>query len=61
MMVKWLVMLMVVGMLSVCIYCVEVVVKELIIINLNVKVDYEICVKVDKEFDILFSDDSELF
>ena len=29
--------------------------------NLNVKVDHEIRVKVDKELDNLFSDDSELF
>ena len=32
-----------------------------IVINLNVKIDHEIKVKVDKELDDLFSDDSELF
>ena len=32
-----------------------------ITINLNVKIEHEIRVKVDKELDSLFSDDSELF
>lgn len=35
--------------------------KEPITINLNVKIDHEIRVKVDKELDSLFSEDSELF
>tara|TARA_R110002073_G_scaffold206851_1_gene366808 strand:+ start:212 stop:394 length:183 start_codon:yes stop_codon:yes gene_type:complete len=35
--------------------------KEPITINLNVKIEHEIRVKVDKELDELFSDDSELF
>lgn len=61
MMAKWLVMLTVVGMLSACTHRVEVAAKEPITINLNVKVDHEIRVKVDKELDTLFSDDSELF
>lgn len=30
-------------------------------INLNVKIEHEIKVKVDKELDELFDDDSELF
>ena len=34
---------------------------EPITINLNVKIEHEIRVKVDKELDDLFSDDSELF
>lgn len=34
---------------------------EPITINLNVKIDHEIRVKVDKELDDLFSEDSELF
>jgi hypothetical protein len=61
MMAKWLVMLTAVGMLSACTHRVEVAAKEPITINLNVKVDHEIRVKVDKELDTLFSDDSELF
>jgi hypothetical protein len=34
---------------------------EPITINLNVKIEHEIRVKVDKELDDLFSEDSELF
>ena len=34
---------------------------EPITINLNVKIEHEIRVKVDKELDDLFDDDSELF
>jgi len=60
-MTKWLVILTVLGLLSACTPRVEVAAKEPITINLNVKVDHEIRVKVDKELDNLFSDDSELF
>lgn len=35
--------------------------SEPITINLNVKIDHEIRVKVDRELDGLFSEDSELF
>jgi hypothetical protein len=35
--------------------------SEPITINLNVKIDHEIRVKVDKELDSLFSEDSDLF
>lgn len=35
--------------------------KEPITINLNVKIEHEVRVKVDKELDALFDDDSELF
>ena len=35
--------------------------KEPITINLNVKIEHEIRVKVDKELYQLFADDSELF
>lgn len=48
-------------MLSGCTHKVEVETKEPITINLNVKVDHEIRVKVDKELDELFSEDSKLF
>jgi len=40
---------------------IEVAAKEPITINLNVKIDHEIRVKVDKELDDLFSEDSDLF
>lgn len=35
--------------------------KEPITINLNVKIEHEIRVKVDKELDELFAEDSKLF
>lgn len=35
--------------------------EEPITINLNVKIEHEIRVKVDKELDDLFDEDSELF
>lgn len=35
--------------------------NEPITINLNVKIDHEIRVKVDKQLDDLFSENSELF
>lgn len=35
--------------------------NEPITINLNVKIEHEIRVKVDKELDDIFSQDSELF
>lgn len=60
-MTKWLVILTALGLLSACTHRIEVAAKEPITINLNVKVDHEIRVKVDKELDNLFSDDSELF
>ena len=60
-MTKWLVILAVLSLLSACTHRVEVAAKEPITINLNVKVDHEIRVKVDKELDTLFSADSELF
>ena len=34
---------------------------EPITINLNVKIEHEIVVKIDKDLDALFSDDDELF
>jgi len=60
-MTKWLIILTALVLLSACTHRVEVAAKEPITINLNVKVDHEIRVKVDKELDDLFSDDSELF
>lgn len=60
-MTKWLIILTALGLLSARTHRVEVAAKEPITINLNVKVDHEIRVKVDKELDDLFSDDSELF
>ena len=41
--------------------CAPKVSIEPITINLNVKVEHEISVKVDKELDALFDDDADLF
>ena len=44
-----------------CTHKVQVETKEPITININVKIDHEIRVKVDKELDDIFNDESELF
>ena len=49
-------------MLSACAPTVQVAVpNEPITINLNVKIEHEILVKVDKEIDDLFEENSDLF
>ncbi len=47
--------------ISGCTHRVEVSAKEPITINLNLKIDHEIKVKVDKQLDDIFSDDSDIF
>lgn len=54
------VLLMTLGLFA-CTHKVQVETKEPITINLNVKIDHEIRVKVDKELDDLFADDSDFF
>lgn len=44
-----------------CTPTIKVATDEPITINLNVNIKHEILVKVDKELDDLFEDDSELF
>ena len=44
-----------------CTPTVKVATDEPITINLNVNIKHEILIKVDKELDDLFSEDSELF
>ena len=46
---------------SACTPTVKVATDEPITINLNVNIKHEILVKVDKDLDNLFEDDSELF
>ena len=46
---------------SACTPQVEVSAKEPITINLNVKIEHEIRVKVDKELDSVFSENKGLF
>jgi len=48
-------------LVSACTHKIEVSAKEPITINLNLKIDHEIRVKVDKELDDIFSDDSDIF
>lgn len=47
--------------ISGCTHRIEVSAKEPITINLNLKIDHEIKVKVDKQLDDIFSDDSDIF
>ena len=44
-----------------CTHKVEVTAKEPITLNINLKIDHEIKVKVDKELDDIFSEDSSIF
>lgn len=54
--------LMVLALVVACTPTVQVAApNEPITINLNVKIEHEIRVKVDKELDELFADDSGLF
>ena len=59
---KGLTVLLLLGALAACTPTVQVAAPaEPIEINLNVKIEHEIRVKVDKELDDLFDEDSELF
>ncbi|WMN59689.1 YnbE family lipoprotein [Pseudoalteromonas xiamenensis] len=44
-----------------CTHRIEVAAKEPITINMNLKIDHEIRVKVDKELDTLFEENESLF
>ena len=48
-------------LLSACTHKIEVAAKEPITINMNLKIDHEIRVKVDKELDQVFDEDSDIF
>lgn len=60
-MYKILVPLLAAFLLAACTHKIEVSAKEPITINLNLKIDHEIRVKVDKELDDIFSKDSKIF
>ena len=49
------------GALAACTPTVKVATDEPITINLNINIQHEIRVKVDRELDDLFGEDSELF
>jgi hypothetical protein len=48
-------------LVSACTHKIEVAAKEPITINMNLKIDHEIRVKVDKELDQVFDADSDIF
>ncbi|GHE82320.1 YnbE family lipoprotein [Thalassotalea profundi] len=58
---KILTLVLAIFMITGCTHKVEVSAKEPITINLNLKIDHEIKVKVDKELDSIFSKDSDVF
>ena len=60
-MTKVLIAVLAIFVVSSCTHRVEVSAKEPITINLNLKIDHEIKVKVDKQLDDIFSDDSDVF
>ena len=53
--------LMLAGLLGACTPTVQVAADKPIEIHLNVKIEHEILVKVDRDLDTLFEEDSELF
>ncbi len=58
---KVLIAVLAIFIVSSCTHRVEVSAKEPITINLNLKIDHEIKVKVDKELDDIFNDQSDIF
>lgn len=50
-----------ISFLSACTHKIEVAAKEPITINMNLKIDHEIRVKVDKQLDQIFDEDSDIF
>lgn len=58
---QWLLSVLLITTVAACTPTVRVATDEPITINLNVKIEHEITVKVDKELDDLFAKDSALF
>ena len=58
---QWLLSALVLMTVAACTPTVRVATDKPITINLNVKIEHEITVKVDKELDDLFANDSALF
>lgn len=58
---RWLTSVLLILLVTACTPTVRVAAEKPITINLNVKIEHEIRVKVDKELDDLFASDSELF
>lgn len=53
--------MMLLSFVTACTHKIEVAAKEPITINMNLKIDHEIRVKVDKELDEVFDEDSDIF
>ncbi|OUR87078.1 YnbE family lipoprotein [Gammaproteobacteria bacterium 42_54_T18] len=58
---QWLISILLITTVVACTPTVRVATDKPITINLNVKIEHEITVKVDKELDDLFASDSALF
>ncbi len=58
---QWLISILLITTVVACTPTVRVSTDKPITINLNVKIEHEITVKVDKELDDLFASDSALF
>jgi len=58
---KILIAVLAIFIMSGCTHKIEISAKEPITINVNLKIDHEIRVKVDKELDDVFSHDSDVF
>lgn len=58
---QWLLSVLLIMTVVACTPTVRVATDKPITINLNVKIEHEITVKVDKELDDLFASDSALF
>ena len=58
---QWLLSALLLMTVAACTPTVRVATDKPITINLNVKIEHEITVKVDKELDDLFANDSALF
>ena len=58
---QWLFSVVLIMTVAACTPTVRVATDKPITINLNVKIEHEITVKVDKELDDLFANDSALF
>jgi len=58
---QWWVSVLLITTVVACTPTVRVATDKPITINLNVKIEHEITVKVDKELDDLFASDSALF
>jgi len=58
---QWLLSILLITTVVACTPTVRVATDKPITINLNVKIEHKITVKVDKELDDLFASDSALF